>query len=107
MTRPASSWWGPEFDPQNRAGYDPRGPLAEFRDFASNDLLWEVCMVVLPQKDDMVGYGVGAEGALTSYEVVTVSWEFRKLTTDDDEGEPQESAGALCYSMPVIKVTAQ
>ena len=107
MVRPASSSWGPEFDPQNRAGYDPRGPLAEFRDFASNDLLWEACMVVLPRKDDMVGYGVGAEGAPTLYEVIAVTWEFRKLMTDDEEGEPQEHTGALCYSKPVVRVTAQ
>ena len=93
MGRSASSVWGSEFDPQTRPGYDPRGPLAEFRDWITDELYWEACVVVLPAKDDIVGYGVGADGALTSYEVKSVAWEFRKL-------------GALCYSKPVVKVNA-
>ncbi len=63
-------------------------------------------MVVLPRNSDKVGYGVGAEGALTTYNVIKVAWEFRKLTIDDEEGEPQENTGALCYSKPVVRVTA-
>ena len=53
--------------------------------------------------DDVVSYAVG-EAALTDYSVVSVRFEFRKVTQDDSEGDPQEVVTALSYCLPVVTV---
>ena len=93
--------------PTDRNGYIHGGIEVEFRDNATNDLLWESSMTFIPQKDDIVSYGVGS-GALTAYEVNSVKWEFRKVvSTPEPPDPPVEIPTALCWCVPIVLVTAQ
>lgn len=87
----------------DRPGYVHGGVLVEFRHQDTDVLLWESSMQVLPQKIDVVSYAVG-DGALTSYDVKGVKWEFRKMTMDDAEGDPQEVITGLSDCKPVVIV---
>ncbi len=89
--------------PTDRVGYVHGGRLTQFRLNTDDSLLWEASMVFLPQTDDVVPYAVGT-GALTDYTVVSVKFEFRKVTADDEEGDPQEVVTGLCYCVPVVIV---
>ncbi len=89
--------------PTNRAGYTHGGILTEFRLNTTDALLWEASMVFLPAKDDVVPYAVG-EGALADYTVVSVRFEFRKVTLEGEEGGPQEVTTGLSYSTPIVIV---
>ena len=60
-------------------------------------------MVFLPAKDDLVPYAVG-EGALAGYSVVSVRFEFRKVTLEGEEDGPQEVVTGLSYCTPVVTV---
>ena len=60
-------------------------------------------MKFLPQKDDVVWYGIG-EGDLSAYEVLSVKFEFRKMVTQPEEGDPEEIPTALSACVPVVIV---
>lgn len=88
--------------PTDRPGY-VHGMLVEFRHVDTDELLWESSVQALPRKGDVVWYAVGA-GALTDYDVKFVRWEFRKLTQDDTQGDPQEVVTALSDGLAVVRV---
>ncbi len=89
--------------PTDRSGYTHGGILTEFRLNTDNSLLWESSTVFLPAMDDVVPYAVG-EAALTDYTVVSVRFEFRKITQDDAQGDPQEVVTGLSHCAPVVIV---
>ena len=88
--------------PTDRPGYT-HGMLVEFRHQDTDVLLWETSIQVLPRKDDVVWYAVGA-GALVGYDVKAVKWEFRKMTQDDVQGDPQEVVTGLSDALVIIKI---
>ncbi len=88
--------------PTNRPGYE-HGILVEFRHVDTDVLLWESSLQVLPRKDDVVWYAVGA-GTLTDYDVKFVKWEFRKLTADDAQGDPQEVVIGLSDGLVIVRI---
>ena len=89
--------------PTDRPGY-AEGVLVEFRHENTNEILWESSLQLLPQKGDIVWYVIGA-GVLTDYDVKSVKWEFRKMTRDVFEGDPEEVITGLsdCLAIVVVK----
>lgn len=87
----------------DRPGYVHGGTLTEFRLDTTDELLWEASLRFLPVVDDVLYYAIG-QGSLTDYEVEEVKFEFRKMTQDDWQGNPQEVVTGLSDCKPIVIV---
>ncbi len=80
-----------------------RGVTVEFRLTITDALLWSSVMLFVPRVDDVVEYGLNS-GGLTSYEVMSVRYEFREAVPLIEDPPPDPPEVVHCSHVVIITV---